>query len=372
MNVREVTVFLVFVCPTIVTAATVVDQPPIDIGNPHDGVSGVASAVADKIFTKSQAYDNFVISQPIEINQIQWTGSYFRPFSAETPRVNTAFQVQIIPDASNRPDVTAPFIADLLLDAGTAGIDDGTDVRTFVVPDQLSRGSGNIVRYEADLAPFLMDPGTYWMSIQAVQTLPEDLDFDHPEWLWGISTAGDKFLYSYDELFDPIDTQPGVPVSSFDAAFSLFGELTAIAGDFDFNGLLEAADIDLLSAAVRAESTDSLYDVNQDGEVSAADHQFWIDNLKGVLAGDVDMNGDVGFTDFLQLASDFGAVGGWGDGNFDTNDVVDFVDFLALATNFGQPPPDLTAASVPEPVGMATALVACFSLTVMRRRRGQV
>lgn len=371
MTVQQLVVILVCIFPVTVRAATLFDQPPIEIGNPHGGPTGVASAKADKIVNESQAYDNFVLSQPIEVNSIQWTGSYLRGFLADTPRVNTAFRVQVFSDSSNRPDVASPLVADFVLDSGTAGLDDGSDVQTSVVADQLSEGGGNIVNYQADLAaPLMLDPGTYWMSIQALQTLSGDLDFDHPEWLWALSTSGDTFLYSYDELFDPVGSQPGIATNVYDAAFSLFGEMLVLTGDFDLNGVLEAADIDLLSAAVRANSTDTLYDLNQDGVVSPDDHQFWVDELKGVLVGDADMNLEVAFIDFLGLANNFGQNGGWAEGNFDTNESVDFIDFLALANNFGSFAPESAAAAVPEPVGFATAFVGGLSITVLRRRRG--
>ena len=55
------------------------------------------------------------------------------------------------------------------------------------------------------------------------------------------------------------------------------------------------------------------------------------------LAGDLDMDGQVNFQDFLTLSNNFGMVdAALADGDVDGNGVVDFEDFLALAANFGQ------------------------------------
>lgn len=57
-----------------------------------------------------------------------------------------------------------------------------------------------------------------------------------------------------------------------------------------------------------------------------------------VLAGDVDNNGEVDFTDFLVLANNFGRDDDVvrEDGDLDEDGVVSFLDFLILANNFGR------------------------------------
>jgi PKD repeat protein len=53
--------------------------------------------------------------------------------------------------------------------------------------------------------------------------------------------------------------------------------------------------------------------------------------------GDVNLDLEVGFSDFLVVAANFGVDGtNWSSGNFDGSPATDFDDFLALSTNFGE------------------------------------
>lgn len=54
-----------------------------------------------------------------------------------------------------------------------------------------------------------------------------------------------------------------------------------------------------------------------------------------LIAGDLDLDGTVGFTDFLALAQNFGKPGGYLDGDLDLNGQVEFVDFLQMTARFG-------------------------------------
>lgn len=60
----------------------------------------------------------------------------------------------------------------------------------------------------------------------------------------------------------------------------------------------------------------------------------WIE-ITEALTGDARLTGQVSFGDFQILAANYGAPGGWDDGNFDDDPTVDFNDFEAMAVNFG-------------------------------------
>lgn len=139
-----------------------------------------------------------------------------------------------------------------------------------------------------------------------------------------------------------------------------------IAGDFDADGELTAADIDLLSSAVGM--ADLSFDVNGDGEVSGADRDFWVSDLAQTFRGDADLNGVVEFPDFLALSGAFGTEGGWAEGDFNGDGIVEFPDFLDLSANFGSMRE--AAASVPEPSGSSLLLICVpFILGFVRRNR---
>jgi hypothetical protein len=119
-------------------------------------------------------------------------------------------------------------------------------------------------------------------------------------------------------------------------------------GDFNLDGNLTATDIDRLSQVVRNNLFDAKFDLNLDAIVDQEDRQFWIESLARTQSGDVDLDGVVGFTDFLALSRRFGDSHlGWSDGDLDGDGTVEFPDFLILANNFGKTPN--AAYAVPEP-----------------------
>lgn len=106
-------------------------------------------------------------------------------------------------------------------------------------------------------------------------------------------------------------------------------------GDINGDDLIDVRDVDLLSAAIIAHSTDSIFDLNDDNAIDLADQTFLVEEILGSHAGDVDLDGHVDFADFLVLSANFGKqTESWSDGDFDANGVVDFADFLALAAGF--------------------------------------
>ena len=107
-------------------------------------------------------------------------------------------------------------------------------------------------------------------------------------------------------------------------------------GDLNFDGATDSADIELLQAAVRGQSEDLSLDLNADQAVTGQDIDYLVDVIMGAQRGDVDLDGHVGFADFLVLSDNFGSSDAyWSGGNFDDDDNVSFADFLALADSFG-------------------------------------
>ncbi len=85
--------------------------------------------------------------------------------------------------------------------------------------------------------------------------------------------------------------------------------------------------------------------------------------------GDLDGSGEVDFSDFLALSTNFGnAVASHQEGDVDCNGTVEFADFLILSANFGQA---VGTSPVPEPNTSALLTLAMIgALTITRRRRG--
>ena len=136
-----------------------------------------------------------------------------------------------------------------------------------------------------------------------------------------------------------------------------------LLGDFNNNGLLDAADIDLLSDGVGG--LDVVLDLNSDGIVSDLDRSVWVEDLSGTFFGDADLNQSVNFSDFLALSQSYGSEAGWADGDFDGSGDVGFSDFLLLAANFGS---RASAAAVPEPSALPMILIGTLGFLGFRRR----
>ena len=92
-------------------------------------------------------------------------------------------------------------------------------------------------------------------------------------------------------------------------------------------------------------------------------------SVKEFPAGDVDVDGDVDFLDFLILANNFASEQGtWETGDFDGDQIVGFRDFLSLANNFGTQV--AFAMSVPEPNSLHPLMMTvAFWATLFRKVR---
>ena len=108
----------------------------------------------------------------------------------------------------------------------------------------------------------------------------------------------------------------------------------SLPGDFDGNGIVDSADIDLLGAQTQLANPDLAFDLNGDQEVDGQDRDILVVNILGTNYGDSDLDGVFGTADLVNIFT-FGeyedgiagnstwSEGDWnGDGDFDTADLV--------------------------------------------------
>ena len=74
------------------------------------------------------------------------------------------------------------------------------------------------------------------------------------------------------------------------------------------------------------------------------------------IVGDINLDGEVGFADFLILSSNFGQAGDREQGDLNGNGQIDFADFLLLSDNFGQVPQFASRAPQEPAVDVVLAL----------------
>jgi hypothetical protein len=148
-------------------------------------------------------------------------------------------------------------------------------------------------------------------------------------------------------------------------------DVPSVVGDFNLNGVLDSADIDRLSSAIRSMSGDLKYDLNQDGTINADDRGTWVRDLKRTFFGDSDLNGEFNSSDLVLVfaagryespeQADW-ASGDWnGDGPFNSSDLI-----TAFSEGGYEQGPRPGPAAVPEPatgtlVVLGTIVWACRS-----------
>lgn len=211
------------------------------------------------------------------------------------------------------------------------------------VPDRV----GGDIQYEADEDWFRIETvagGEYTFEVtlrtlddsvlrlfdtDGATLLAENDDIDFPDRssyiAWTAPTAGTRFLQVTSWDGDGGRGRYWLNTSVVEPEFE--------PGDLDSDGDLDADDIDLLYSAINEGAEDPWFDLNSDSNVDAADVDILLD-IMNATPGDVDLDGQILFADFLVLSRNFGRPGGWADGNFDGSDSIDFEDFLSLSRNF--------------------------------------
>ena len=128
------------------------------------------------------------------------------------------------------------------------------------------------------------------------------------------------------------------------------------AGDYDRNGVLDVADIDLLSREARQGTNSRRFDLNQDTHVDDRDRQVWVVDLKRTYFGDANLDGEFNSGDFVdvfvqgQYEDDLPANSTWATGDWDGDAEFTTADFVVAFTLGGyESGPRAAARFVPEP-----------------------
>ncbi|MCA9149447.1 MAG: PEP-CTERM sorting domain-containing protein, partial [Planctomycetales bacterium] len=148
-----------------------------------------------------------------------------------------------------------------------------------------------------------------------------------------------------------------------------------LSGDFNGDGVLDAADIDALSAQVRAGTNPAAYDLNSDNVVDGLDRDVWVNELKKTYYGDSNLDGQFDSSDFVTVftageyedaidGNSTWGTGDWnGDGDFNSSDFV-----TAFSAGGYEQGPRAAVSAVPEPSSFVLMLLGLSAFARRRRR----
>ena len=105
-------------------------------------------------------------------------------------------------------------------------------------------------------------------------------------------------------------------------------------GDFNGDGALDCADIDLLTSTIADGINDPALDVTGEGVLNYSDVVEWVENLKGTLIGDANLDFVVDGQDFLVWNNNkFSSGTAWCSGDFNADGNTDGSDFIFWNNN---------------------------------------
>ncbi len=147
-----------------------------------------------------------------------------------------------------------------------------------------------------------------------------------------------------------------------------------LLGDFDFNGVLDATDVDSLADHLRAGQLTALYDLDNSGVLDPDDHRFWVKTLRGTWYGDADLDGEFTSGDLMTVAevgeyedsipgNSHWSTGDWnGDRDFTSGDLV-----LAFQDGGYEVGSRDVVIAVPEPASLVVLVAGLLGIATLRR-----
>ncbi|MCA9218264.1 MAG: hypothetical protein KDB27_34585 [Planctomycetales bacterium] len=148
-------------------------------------------------------------------------------------------------------------------------------------------------------------------------------------------------------------------------------------GDFNANGLLDAADLDMLVDNLGTDRKG--FDLTGDGHVDLLDHQFWVKDVKNTWYGDANLDGEFNSGDLVDIfkAGEYeDAIQGnstWSEGDWNADGDFSSGDLVTAFKDAGyEQGPRGALVAVPEPAGPSLLGVIGFALYSASRIRTRI
>jgi hypothetical protein len=146
-------------------------------------------------------------------------------------------------------------------------------------------------------------------------------------------------------------------------------------GDFNGDGSVDDADMDLLTAEVLAGNNPPRFDLNSDSLVNESDRDFWVVDIKNTYYGDSNLDGEFNSGDLVDVLS-HGKYedteednAGWADGDWDGDLDFTTTDFvIALSGGGYEAGPRVGVNAVPEPTGAVLLAMGVAGISLRWRQ----
>ena len=190
-----------------------------------------------------------------------------------------------------------------------------------------------------------------------------------------------EFSFRYENLVNPVIPASAVSTADYTVWTDTitYTAMAGLAGDFNFDGVVNDADIDILNVAIRSNSIDLDFDLNRSGVVDQDDQLFLVRELLNTFIGDSNLDGEFNSADLVSLfqlgeyedgipMNSSWKEGDWnGDSEFDSSDLV-----FSFQTDGYEKGPRKIANAVPEPKDnlLLISLAVLFYMNSSLRMRG--
>jgi hypothetical protein len=153
------------------------------------------------------------------------------------------------------------------------------------------------------------------------------------------------------------------------AELRLLGDVSPVGEDNLPDDFIDAFDIDALLSAIRAGSSDALFDLNADSVLNTGDASTLFEIL-GTQYGDANLDGQVDGADLAIWQTNYGTNAGWTNGNFNGDATVDGRDFLIWQRYFGSNAGLAgSVLAIPEPTAIVSFTIVALGIASSRRIR---